>query len=190
MVWLGGRVREKTGRLMEDQRNRLRLQFSAQSLTFQGPGVPSPPWGSVLSGVKRGDEVHQAASREAQLEEVPHGANLCIRKETRGPERLPGAQPVTLSTMLPVFCLSVQAPSWKLSSPRADGSHRGPLALDSGAGWGTAPTVAWWLMRADGRKPAQTYRRISRLNRKGFFYRSLQCRLDSQDRAECPPRHS
>lgn len=129
---------------------------------------------------------HQAASREAQLEEAPRGADLCTRKETRGPERLPGAPPVTLSTMLPVFCLSVQAPSWKLSSPRADGSHHGPLALNSGAGWGTAPTVAWWLMRADGRKPAQTYRR---LNRKGFFHRSLQCRLDSQGRAQCPPRH-
>lgn len=51
MVWLGRRVREKTGRLVEDQRNRLRLQFSAQSLTSRGPGVPSLPWGfSVVKG--------------------------------------------------------------------------------------------------------------------------------------------
>ena len=31
-------MREKTGRLVEDQRNRLRLQLSAQSLTCQGVG--------------------------------------------------------------------------------------------------------------------------------------------------------
>lgn len=117
MVWLGGRVREKTGRLVEDQRNRLRLQFSTQSLTCQGPGVPSLPWGSVLSGVKCGDEVCQAASREAQLEEAPHGANLCIRKETRGPERLPGAQPVTLSTMLPVSVCPSRLPPGNSALP-------------------------------------------------------------------------
>ena len=136
MVWLGRWVREKTRRLVEDQRNRLRLQFSAQSLTSQGTGVPSLPWGSVLSRVKCGGEVRQTASREAHWRKrctVLTSASGKGRVDQKGP----GAQRAIRSAVLLVSSLSTQAPAWKLSSPRAAGSHCRPLALGSEAGWGT-----------------------------------------------------
>lgn len=74
-----------------------------------------------------------------------------IRKGACGAERLPGAQPAILSTVLLVFSLSMQAPSCKLRSPRAGGlSWHWAQGLDGEQAPKCLPNAAQLLELPDG----------------------------------------